>query len=406
MNAPASALIATVKHTLSISLPRGFRIDFKRTKCAALTTFGHTGRASLLSRKPLDVDVGLLAATAILRHAGAPYNSDLAIAKEKVLWCGWLEPRPDGYLRIARHAIGHAGRLTECTASLGEALALYVAERLLGYSIQLYLRIPEKHPLGMDFAATVSTGEVALEAKARGRWSKKGAKKEIREQFAKRATATEKYGFILLYQQGNSKKRRRSYVQLVDPPGLPTHPTPEDLLRRILEHYYQVSMTIGLWFLATVLAERLGVTGPQFPVQQDILQRIRMNPANHPGNHVIINEVKYVGRFFERPNREPESPAEAALLDSWPYFFFGIDVRVLAILIQAPDDELAKLLAYSKMLLGGFSFGVRGEYGAIQYSGLSDGVLRVDLAAKEQLTMEELDGPPNVPLHARGTMPE
>ncbi|MGH7297519.1 MAG: hypothetical protein ACRELB_21460 [Polyangiaceae bacterium] len=314
-----------------------------------------------------------------------------------MLWAGWLEVRSDGYLSIATHVIGHAGRLTEVAASLGEALALYVAERLLGYSYLLFQRVKETDPLGMDFVAKVSTGEVALEAKARGRWAKKGARKEIRAQFQKRSSAVEKYGFILLYQQGKCGKRRKSYVQLVDPPGTPVPPTPDEMLRSILEHYYQVSMTIGLWFLATDLSQQLGLPSPERPVQGDVLERIRQDPQRSPGNRIRIHGRTFVGRFFMRPDAEPESPEDEALFRDWPYFYYGIDVDIVRILFERPSDALDRLLAYSRTYLGGSAFRVEGSQGPIRYAALSDGVLRVDVATREQLEHEDFDVPPERP---------
>ena len=79
MNAPAKQLADVEPARSRFHCPLAFSSGSVGQKCPALHGFGHAQRAAALSGGPIYVDVGLLAATAALRHSGAPYAPTLKV---------------------------------------------------------------------------------------------------------------------------------------------------------------------------------------------------------------------------------------------------------------------------------------------------------------------------------------
>jgi len=362
-----------------LSLPATFNLGFRfKGNCPAMAAFGHKPRFKALKQStPLKIDVALLAASAQLRHYGTPYASDAALcaAKETMLWSGWVAKRRDGFLYLRGNTTGHSGELTNCSGSLGEALALHLAEDLYNIPLSLYRRIKEKDPQGMDFVAGTANGDLALEAKARANWNLSGAVDSATEQM-KRRTAAQKYGSALLYQLGSKgKKRRRSYFYVFDPPPAPTGPSPEYPRRPLTQHYYQLAMVLGLWPLAHLMAIRLGIEPPT--VEPEYLERALSDPERMAAVRVESRGRVHIGRIFDPRMYPLESLGLARYSSAWPYFFHGLDLEVIDRLIRFDDDDVAALV------LPGPRYSERRSVGndEISHARLSDGMLRVDLSA-------------------------
>jgi hypothetical protein len=385
--------IAPVTRQIAVTLPEGFLLRFAYDRnCPAMQIGGHRARFKKAKREsPLYFNVDLLAASAALRHYGSGYKDPLlAASKELMQWAGWLNVRKDGRLIVRRHMTGHNGRLREFSASIGEAIALYLLERLFGHPLSLYRRIPENGGEGMDFAVATSSGGLAVEAKARADWQLKSACTKIAEQML-RQTAAEKYGFVVLYQQ-KGKRRKSSCVHVVDPPG--DAQQEQDRPRALEEHYYQVSWGIGLWPLAYILGERLGLPLPP-SVDPEYVARVKADPGRLRLVGVTVRGRRYVGRFFD-PNLLTEGDKQAASISGdvagWPYFFYGLDQDIVARLLSGTKSDLEEVIEYTSRAQS-FSARRQGEYGVLRYAALSDGVLRIDLSSRSQLEHENLDLP-------------
>jgi hypothetical protein len=419
---PHTNMVTTVKgasaprasrRTVRIVLPASFRLGFEyEKKC---TQYTRKNRAPEFKKfgAEIELDVGQLLATAPLRHYGAPYGLADAVTKEMFLWQGWFETRGPkerhpGRLRVNTMATTNSGRLVEFASSLGECVAMDLAIALFKIPLARWQRIPETGGEGMDFKAGAA---IAIEAKAR--CSGGAPKGKITEQKS-RQKAREKYAFVVCYERKDKKSLRRkgSYVRVLDPPGDTV--LEEDPLREVLTHYYQISESIGIWRLMDLLghelrlpasghsdldAARVGGARLLATVVDDAGLNLRRNARVFASNVVSVRGMYYVGRLFD----SAELRAWGHLRDTpRPFFFMGISVEVLTMLTQyllANGQEreqrgqqlLELVIGPSRGARFRYRFTKQGYLGPVDYYGLEDGLLRVDMYNLHQLTDEDLD---------------
>lgn len=367
-------------------LPDRFRLTFEyEPACVTGLGAAHSGRFTALT-STVEFSTTTLLATAALRHFGTSYYAAtpaIAMAKELVLWSGWLNARSDGALRL-EHA-SNAGRLAEVAASLGEAVALDLATSAFGIPLPLWVRIPESGGETMDFKAPGPSGDIAIEAKGGHGSVVAVRKKEITKQKAGQTTAAEKYGFVLCYEMAGrpALKSKGSYVKIVDPPGDEEPATP--IRAAILRHYWQLASSIGLAWLQAYLALAMDPEADPNRVSTARDEGMRMLRAHNP--RLTVRGEQYLGRYFDV--RLLLAGEESPILPPGPtpYFFFGIADRVIRALLGSHVEQVLEV-ARSQDLA--FAEERQGRFGPVLVTGLSDGVLRVDLISMEQVLNEDL----------------
>lgn len=376
-------VLTTLSLPITLVIPERFRLTFEyESACLAGAGAGHASRLNGLT-PTVEFSTRTLLATAALRHFGTSYygrDPAIAIAKEFVMWSGWLNVRGDGLLRLEHAA--NSGRLAEVAASLGEAVALDLAISAFGIPLTLWSRIPETGADSMDFRAPGSAGDIAIEAKG-GYGSVVAVRKnEILRQKARMTSAAEKYGFVLCYEMSGrtALKRKGSYVKIVDPPGVDSRGT--TVQKSVLQHYWQVCVSIGLQWMADYLASLLDVRSKPDTVDRLRDQCRRMLKGHNP--RLSVHRQEYLGRYFDlllliAPGSDRSGPIR--------YFFFGIATRVLTLLINNEPEEVLLLTRNGSM---SFEDTRQGNFGPVFWTGLADGVLRVDLMSDKQLLDEDL----------------
>lgn len=342
------------------------------------------------------------------------------MVKEAVAWFGWLDVHSTGPLQGRLHVAasqGNSGRLAEFAASLGEAVALAFLVDVLRVPLASVVRIPETGPEGMDFKDGV-TGQIAVEGKG-GHGSCVAPRKKDAMKQMKRQSAAEKYGVIVCYQQqGKSElKSKGSYVHVFDPPG-DRRRRRQPPLEAVLRHYRGIAEAIGWWALvdglgaALALPERdggvrdwrrllSGLLKMDGHLEDEELWRARRTRISMlgPGIAFRLGSSACLARaFFAGLNGIP-----SALDRPYPgfgsYFLLGLrfDVAVaLAKYVLDPNAEHANSLV--GLVLGddrrerlAFSISRDGALGPVRYTGLEDGVVRVDLVAVRQVVGEDFD---------------
>lgn len=377
------------------AIPSRFRLKFEYdSACLAGSGSVHSARFAAITSEA-EFEVFDLLAAAALRHFGTPYYSGstaMAIAKEAMLWSGWLEVRDTGQLLLA--SARNAGRMAEIASSLGEAVALDLAVTLFDIPLSLWWRIPESGPEGMDFKAPGPNGDIAIEAKGGHGSAVSARKQEILNQKG-RQSALEKYGFVLCYQMDgrSALKRKGSYVRVVDPPGDRDAPaTPRHVA--LHTHYKQLAVAIGIDWLGQYLAAALAAR--ERPVPDGHLRELRNAARNMVRAHsprVRVGKEVYLGRYFdERALAALDRPADVARGPA-RYFFFGIAASAVANLLSEDPTDLDLLIQRT----AGDTYALHevhdGRYGPIVYTGIRDGILRIDLVSMTQVLDEPLDLP-------------
>jgi hypothetical protein len=362
---------------LTAALPDRFRLKFEHEPaCVAGLGAVHSARLHALTTT-VEFSTTTLLATAALRHFGTSYyaaNTAVAMAKELVLWSGWLNVRGDGALRL-EHA-SNAGRLAEVAASLGEAVALDLATSAFGIPLAHWMRIPESGGGSMDFKAPGPSGDIAIEAKGGHGSVVAGRKKEIVEQKTKQTTAAEKYGFVLCYEMDRQPdlKRKGSYVKMVDPPGEQEPPTP--IRTAILTHYFQLASSIGLAWLQTYLALELDPNAEPVRLSTAKNEAMRLYRAHHPRREE--GREQYLGRYFDVGLLLAGEETQPITRGPSRYFFFGIAESVIAALLES---NVEKVLEFARSQQLAFTEQRAGLFGPVLVTGIADGVLRVDFVS-------------------------
>lgn len=409
---PYSYETATCQLAVS-ALPKRFRLKLE---------VGRLSKAASRRFKPfipeLEVSVPHLLTYAPLRHGHAPYTDGDAIAKETMLWLGWLGVHVGGKLdgRLVVSDGCNAGRQSEFSAGLAECLAVALLSDVLGHPLATIQRIPESGAPGeaMDFR-TPTPKAVAIEAKA-GHGSCVGTKKkEIAPQMARQTVASRKYGAILCYEKRGSRslKAKGSYLHVYDPAS--GGRADGDDLRSMLRHYLRVANTLGFWVLVDGLRSHLGLApregaadgefvarGLRFLAGSD-LARLRDAPsklrqhlvAYGPGILFSVSQRMYLARAYYYDRVWPAPPAIA----DWPrpvtVIGLSLDVvHVLAKFLLAPDStELVRTLVSEAVRKEHAFQKVDGStlLGPISYAGLEDGVARVDLTDVDALMTQDLE---------------
>lgn len=416
--------MSIISHTASTFCSQTFAIQFTTvlpsTFRLGLQTEGLTGSVEarfVAFGNEIEVAVQGLLALAPLRHGGAPYSAQDAIVKETLLWFGWLGVHSLGGLagRLLVGAGSNAGRQAEFSAGLAECLAVAVLMDIEQLPLSTIFRIPESGTAaeGMDFR-TSGPGATAIEAKG-GHGSCVGrVLDKIHEQMSRQTHAQKKFGLVLCFEKhgASALKRKGSYVHIFDPPDTPRDEEPPG--RGVLRHYLQVCQAIGYWSLVDALLEALelpprtsGDTGDALAAKLMVLRDLTLQgePGSAerrqslvrlawrgPGICFAVDSRPYLGRFFQY--EEALGLAEGTSERARPITFFGISldvVRGLASHLLQPNDT--RVLSDFSTLAFRERHRLRatkpGDLGDVYYTGLEDGVLRVDaISLSEVLTID------------------
>jgi hypothetical protein len=387
-----------------LQLPTSFRLGLEWDAAVAAAHRDYAVELRKLGHE-IEIHVQDLLASAALRHGGAPYEAQrhLAVEKEAALWSGWLATQPDTGLHPGRMMVqpwmrGHSGRLVELSSSLGEAIALHVAEHVFKAPHALWSRIPETGAQKMDFQADApglgsppTAGRIiAIEAKSGHGYAVGQVKKDIEKQKAGNTEATEKYGFVLCYEANRPKdplSKKGSYVKIVDPPVESNRAA--DPLRAILRHYYQITQVIGPVPLRRLLGLRLGIEGDgigDLRKEEDQLAREVEKILQRPAVTARVDSDAYTGFVFGA-GRLPTGSAQRGLTQRSPNVarglaFMGLPHRVVKALLGGHEADMHKLLEFTAngSLRVEPRIEAEGTQGAIYWTVLSDGVLRADFS--------------------------
>lgn len=408
-----------------VTLPERFRLGLRLGKLskAVRPIFKALGHE-------LEFETRTLLATAPLRHGNAPYPANDAIAKETLLWMGWLGVHRSGPLtgRLLVNAVslgpGNSGRSSEFSASLGECLSLAVMTDILKHPLATIQRIPENAE-GMDFR-TNSVGGTAIEAKA-GHGSCLAAKKrQIAVQMRRQKIASMKYGCVLMYERMHSPKLKRngSSINVYDPPGVDVG---ADDIGDILRHYLQISQAIGFWSLTDGINAHLGLPGRESPMDvatrdrllarlvdfklegaQGSVARLRslaQLSGSGPGIAFAVGDRPYLARSFDFSKVLHWSLSAPFS----PLLVLGIafDIaQALAMYLLKPSRETSSMLERVVFEPMGcerrsFTFARTSPLGPVYYCGLEDGTVRVDLNTIMQVLNVDLNTAEAAPRSAR-----
>lgn len=362
-------------------LPERFRLTFAyEAACVAGLGAAHVGRLSALT-STVEFSTRTLLATAALRHSGTPYggNSGVAMAKELVLWSGWLGVRQDGALRIEQ--AHNAGRLIEVSSSLGEAVALELAIAAFGVPLALWSRVPETGGLSMDFVAPGASGDIAIEAKCGHGSVVADRKKKILAQKSRQTRAAEKYGFVLCYEMAGRGElgKKGSHITIVDPPGDQEPATPARTA--VLRHYSQLASSIGLDWLQRyldLLMEPSATPESLAKARDEALRKLSGYDSRRR-----IRQEEYLGRYFDvRLLLAGEQVPMRAILRSSPFFFFGIAASVIRSLLESNVEDVLKITRSRDLAFTEEGFDSNDP---ILVTVLSDGVARVDFLWRTEI---------------------
>lgn len=396
---------------LTMVLPDRFRLVLKR------------GRLGAAVRRKLDAlgeeiefDVHGLLTLAPLRHGGAPYSDGAAVAKETMSWHGWLDAHLAGPLhgRLVVNAASNSGRQSEFSAGLAECIAVAVLTDLLSIPLATIMRIPETGNEGMDFR-TSGPDATAIESKAGHGSCVSVKKREIAEQMKRQTAARNKYGAILCYEKKGHVplKRKGSYLYLYDPSD---PPRPAEPVQAILHHYLRIANAIGFWLLVDGLRRLLGLPEREHATHPTDLDRrlgalATFRVVGQPGSQERRSSLVALSRsgpgicfdvsgrpYLARAFLYESLLGLTGVVDPYPrpvtVIGLSFDVaRELAEAVLMPEStDLCRVFLGDKFRQANrFQRVIADDMSPRYYTGLEDGVVRVDLVSIRALRDEPLD---------------